>query len=145
MSADVSHVDEQSRPCPYCGRMDELTRGSWIFSPLALRNNPHLVNELYWICWPCDAYTKAKFHQGERSSDIIADVNTRRARMEGHKQFDWLWKTRRMSRNAAYALLRKLTGLNERECHFKKMDADQCQRTIGILRENGLTWDQRNE
>jgi hypothetical protein len=53
----------------------------------------------------------------------LVDRETHEARKAAHDAFDPLWKTGTMTRAEAYAALRRVTGLSEKNCHMAKMSA----------------------
>jgi len=107
------------RPCPDCGKEAALVTGKEVYP-----HRPDLHHKPFWACLPCETW--AGCHPGTTTRmGRLANAKTRRLKMAAHAAFDPIWKSRRMSRGAAYAWLREQTGLSERECHMGWMsDAD---------------------
>jgi hypothetical protein len=103
---------------------------------------------MIWICWPCKAFVgvhKAGTHRWEGGIKIehtgvepmgsLADAETRLARRQAHDAFDWLWKSGRIGRNAAYAWLQGATKLSAQRCHISRMDARQCDLVVRVCQQ----------
>jgi ssDNA-binding Zn-finger/Zn-ribbon topoisomerase 1 len=70
---------------------------------------------------------------------IPADKPTREARMSTHTAFDRLWKTGRMSRKAAYVLMRELMAMTKGEAHIGRFTVAECLRLEERLAEYRLS------
>lgn len=57
----------------------------------------------------------------------------KRWRIAGHKVFDALWLSGRMSRTQAYRWLAEKMRLRAEECHFHKFSVAQCQQAIDFV------------
>jgi hypothetical protein len=64
-----------------------------------------------------------------RHPDVIA------ARERAHAAFDQLWKSGRMTRDAAYAWLCSVMKLPPREAHIGKMHIEQCDKVVRLIQE----------
>lgn len=71
---------------------------------------------------------------GQRALGNVANEVLRLKRMETHQVFDAFWKSRHMSRTAAYKWLSKKMGLPEEKTHIGGFEMDQCQQVIDICR-----------
>jgi hypothetical protein len=65
----------------------------------------------------------------------LVDAATHEARKAAHEAFDPLWKDGHMSRAQAYAELRRVTGLNEKNCHMSRMDKGRAERVIPAVQQ----------
>jgi zinc-finger-containing domain len=65
----------------------------------------------------------------------LVDAATHEARRNAHKAFDPIWKSGRMTRSAAYALLADRLELEPAACHMRQMDAASARRVIEISKE----------
>lgn len=100
--------------CPKCSNPAASTTGKELYPKY-----PATHGKRYFVCWVCD--TRAPRGQSGQPAARMANAHTRRLRQLAHEAFDPLWKTKRMTRNAAYAWLRKALGLSERDCHMSWM------------------------
>lgn len=57
----------------------------------------------------------------------LVDAATHQARSAAHAAFDPIWKSGRVSRSRAYALLARELGIAADGCHFKFMDRAQAE------------------
>ena len=80
-------------------------------------------------------------HLDGRPYGVPADKATRKARIEAHKYFDFLWKPPvegkepRMTRPQAYAWMRKKLKLSEKEAHFAKFTLSQCEECVKAIKQ----------
>ncbi len=58
----------------------------------------------------------------------LVDAETHELRKAAHEAFDPLWQSRKLTRNGAYALLRKRMGMTPEECHMATMGKDDLRR-----------------
>lgn len=80
-------------------------------------------------------------HPDGRPLGIPADKATRKARVEAHRFFDLLWKASegqkpRMTRNQAYAWMRRKMKLSESEAHFSKFTLALCNECVRLIKES---------
>jgi hypothetical protein len=115
----------QEKPkCPYCGAKANLVEGSAIYGP-----GYQYSAGLYWICRPCEAYVGC--HKGTKDPmGSMAKPELRRMRMKAHAAFDVIWKTKRMKRKDAYAMLAHDLGIPFHSCHIAYFDEEQCRKTV---------------
>lgn len=98
--------------CPHCDNDARLVTGAVIYPHL-----PGLHEKLFYSCLPCDAYVGC--HRGTtRPLGRLANTELRIARMTAHAAFDPIWKSRQLSRTAAYRRLAKELRIKEGECHI---------------------------
>lgn len=83
----------------------------------------------------CRAFVETKVGTNVAAKSM-ATPRTRRARRDAHRVFDQLWYPDKDKRKLAYAWLRQVTGLNEKECHIAKFNFFQCQEVIRLVREH---------
>lgn len=65
----------------------------------------------------------------------MTDQAVRNARKSAHTAFDPLWKSKKMSRNAAYVWLATALGLSAKECHMEHFDEEICAKVIELVRQ----------
>lgn len=115
--------------CPYCGAQAELVTGRRIY--------PHrsdLAHKHFYLCEPCHAYVGC--HPGTCTplgTPANADTRTRRALL--HQHFDLLWRTGKLSRKEAYALLRRQMGMTQTQCHIGKFTPEQCATALAFVKK----------
>lgn len=82
-----------------------------------------------YLCKPCNAYVGC--HNNSRKPlGTMANAETREWRKKAHAIFDQLWKTKKMSRDKAYGLLKKQFGL---DVHIGECDIEWCKKIIDYL------------
>jgi hypothetical protein len=64
------------------------------------------------------------------------EIRSDDSRSRAHDAFDPLWRTGKMSRNAAYRWLANELGLSREECHISLFDKDMCQRVINVCQQS---------
>lgn len=112
------------RTCPYC-------RGQVIFTNNAqLYGRPQGSWPYIYLCTNCEAAVGCRFGT-DKPLGRMADRETRIARREAHRAFDWLWQSGRVSRTHAYQWLAKQMGM--RTCHIGRLNVEQCQRVIELV------------
>jgi len=73
--------------------------------------------------------------RGNQPLGLLAKRETREARIEAHRSFDYLWKDNGATRGQAYAWLAKQLGLSKSRCHIGEFDEEQCRRVVEVCRE----------
>lgn len=66
-----------------------------------------------------------------------ANKETKNARIKAHYYFDELWKSRGMSRGAAYRWLADRLQIPVESCHISSFDKKQCEAVIAIFEQGG--------
>lgn len=69
-------------------------------------------------------------HQDGRPLGIPANKETRAARIQAHKAFDRVWKTKTGTRSLAYTVLAQRLNIPVRDCHIGQFTKEQCQAVI---------------
>lgn len=64
----------------------------------------------------------------------MVDRKTHKARTEAHNHFDFLWKSKTLTRTQAYAWLAKSLCISKEECHMKKMDYERAKQVSRLCR-----------
>lgn len=111
--------------CPYC------------FLPAALVDSAEVYGgRSYGMIWLC-RYDQAwvGVHKNSPTNaplGRLANAELRRAKQEAHAAFDPLWKSRRMSRASAYAMLAAALGIDVKDCHIGLFDVETCKRAVEI-------------
>lgn len=59
--------------------------------------------------------------------------DVRVARVNAHEKFDYLWKTKKMSRSVAYRWLAANMGLSKKDAHIRFFTAAQCMRVEDLV------------
>lgn len=122
--------------CPYCDKPAMLVTGLSIYP-----RREDLAGLKFWLCRPCDAYVGCHkkgvwLGPGGQKSDgtlplgRLANAALRRAKSDAHAAFDPLWRSRGMTRAAAYKWLAHKVGMHSSECHIGMMDEAQCKRVV---------------
>lgn len=118
--------------CPYCGKDSALVGGDKVYP-----HRPDLKSKNFYLCEPCGAYVGC--HPGStRALGRLADAKLRSAKMAAHNNFDRLWKSKRISRSAAYGRLSKALGLAPEQTHIGMFDVSQCLRVVELVRAGAL-------
>jgi hypothetical protein len=60
----------------------------------------------------------------------LANEETREARSRAHATFDPIWKSGRMTRTAAYDLLRRILNVPAEQAHISMLDVAQCRTVV---------------
>lgn len=138
-------MDPHKKPvCPYCNQPAALVTGEKV-QP----NRPDLHSLYFWQCEPCgahvgchrkDVYMHIKgvrvVSDGTLPLGRLADAQLRRAKSAAHDAFDWIWRTGRMKRRAAYAWLAQQLGIDPDDCHIGEFDIATCRRVVDIAIKN---------
>lgn len=97
-------------------------------------HRPDLHSKKFWECPSCAAYVGC--HPGTmRALGAPSDAILRAAKIRAHAAFDPLWKTGRMKRGDAYALLADRLGIPRYRCHIGWMDLYTANRVPDVLKE----------
>lgn len=115
--------------CPYCGGDAELTTGYKVY--------PHrldLADLKVWACFPCDAWVGTHKNSPTHAPlGRLANPELRKAKMAAHAAFDPWWKSGRMSRRKAYALLAEKMGIHKDQAHIGMFDVEQCKQVVMLF------------
>lgn len=68
----------------------------------------------------------------------LVDRATHAARIEAHAAFDPLWRTGRMTRSAAYAMLAARMRISRTECHIALFSETQARQVVAIVNGGGV-------
>lgn len=86
---------------------------------------------LVYFCTGCGA--RIGVHAGTKIPlGMIADAETRKARIEAHAAFDELWMSGKVGRFKGYAWLAHKLGIEHAICHIGWMDAELCKQVVEI-------------
>lgn len=122
--------------CPYCDKRSRLVVGSVIYP-----HRPDLFGKKFWHCAACDAYVgchdkdchvrlsdgSKKISDGTLPLGRLANAELRKAKQRAHAAFDPLWRSKQMTRRAAYAWLSHQLGISFENCHIGMFDIDGCR------------------
>jgi len=87
-----------------------------------------------YYCQECGAWVGV--HEGTvRPMGRMANAHLRRWKMKAHAAFDPIWQLKSMQRSRAYLWLSKELGIERKDCHIGKFDADLCQLTVSVCNE----------
>lgn len=129
--------------CPHCDKRARLVTGNVIY--------PHradLFAKKFWQCAPCDAYVGCHengcfvrsaagdkiMSDGTLPMGRLANAALRREKQRAHAAFDPLWRSKRMTRRAAYAWLAGQLGVSLENCHIGMFDADGCRAVVAAVK-----------
>lgn len=125
---------DQSVTCPYCNQPARWVDNAEIYG------KRYGSSYMAWWCQPCDAYVGCHKNT-KRPLGTMADKDTRGARMKAHGAFDPIWKSRELSRSAAYRWLNQQLG---REVHIGEATVEQCNEIVAVCRNFNRTQPERN-
>lgn len=112
--------------CPYCGKMSDKVSGREIYP-----HRPDLYAKVFYQCAPCDAYVGC--HPGtDKPMGRLANAELRRAKLQAHGAFDFIWKSGLKTRGSAYKWLAKQPGIPKEECHIGMFDVATCRKVVEI-------------
>ena len=66
-------------------------------------------------------------------ADAPIPNSTSEWRIAAHDAFDWLWKSKMMSRDAAYRLLSQRMGLPPEQAHIAQFNEEQCRKVLAVV------------
>lgn len=120
--------DSSAVRCDYCNRDAVRVGAEWIYP-----HRPDLRGKWFWLCQPCRAYVGC--HPGTTNPlGRLANAELRRAKQSVHRVLDPLWKSKKMRRSEAYALLAKGLNIAQQNCHVGMFDVHTCQAAVEVLR-----------
>jgi len=120
--------------CPYCKKQAEYVRGDRLYS-----GRGSWDNKFFWACFDCRAWVgchtrSRKYHrEGDEPLGRLANFDLRRAKMQAHMAFDFMWKSGKMKRKEAYRWLSGQLGIEFRDCHIGMFDLDMCNKVVDIM------------
>lgn len=117
--------------CPFCGKPAQWVPNERIYG------KRYGKSYMAWWCPPCDAYVGCH-ENSKRPKGTMANAETRLWRQRAHDAFDPLWKSGRMTRDAAYRLLTQRLGRAE-QVHIGESDAETCKAIIEMLTKEEAT------
>jgi hypothetical protein len=117
---------ENQMKCPYCNHDAELVTGAVIYPRL-----PWLHEKLFYSCLPCNAYVGC-YDGTVRPLGRLANAELRAAKMAAHAAFDPIWKSRQLTRTAAYRWLARELRIEITDCHIGMFDVDTCKQVVEI-------------
>ncbi len=111
--------------CPVCGAMAVLRPAAEIY------RDPYRSDQLY----VCSNYPKCRCYVGTHPGTNIplgtlADGDLRNLRIQAHRKFDSVWRSRIMSRESAYCWMADLFGIPLREAHIGLFGEYRCRELI---------------
>lgn len=123
-----------SEICRYCGGVIRLVPAEKVYQAATER----LKQQSQWIyqCQNCNARVGCH-RDSKRPLGNVANEVLRLKRMETHQIFDAFWRSRGMSRTAAYRWLAKQMKLPAELAHIGGFEMEQCQRLISLCHHTG--------
>jgi zinc-finger-containing domain len=114
--------------CQYCNKETNLVTGKEIYS-----HRPDLAGKKFYICKPCKAYVGCHSNT-ENPLGTVANYSLRKLRNEAHAIFDPIWRSKTLSRSAAYVWMRDKLGLSVDDCHIAMFNPGQCKQLIEAVK-----------
>jgi len=121
VTVDGRAMDDYELSCPDCG------------DSMALMKERNFVG---YKCRSRDCRGSHAAHPDGRPVGTPADARTRKARALAHDAFDRIWRTKRMTRDLAYAWMRQELSLSKEECHIGSFDGPTCKKLVQTVRES---------
>lgn len=88
---------------------------------------------MIYYCQDCNAWVGV--HNGtDKQLGVLANAELREWKKRAHSFFDKLWKTRTMSRGAAYMWLAKQMGKTPDETHIGMFTVADCKMVVEIMK-----------
>lgn len=116
----------QKVKCPYCGKDAEYIDSKDYYS------NGVSYGMMY-ICWGCDA--RVGVHRNtDKPKGTLAKRELLKLRIECHRLFDPLWKSKKMTRSEAYKYLEENTSVK----HIGETTIEEANRVIKFLSISSL-------
>ncbi len=110
----------QEVTCQYCGDIAEFVDSSYVYGK---------SYGMMYLCRPCNAYVGV--HKGsDKPLGCLANAELREWKKRAHAMFDPIWKSRKMSRGAAYQWLAQQMGKTPSETHIGMFSVSECKRVI---------------
>jgi len=86
-----------------------------------------------YYCLRCGNYVGVH-KETDKPLGLIADEQTRKARIYAHEIFDNLFKSKLMTRHNSYKILQAIMDMSQDEAHISRFDKEQCGELINRLR-----------
>lgn len=117
--------------CPYCSKEAVYVDSVEVYGK---------SYGMIYLCRPCKAWVGV--HKGtNKPLGRLADDKLRKAKIEAHFYFDYLWKkkmkqgfSKNIARPEAYKWLAKQLGIEAKKCHIGMFDVDKCNEVINICK-----------
>lgn len=125
------NADPNNVKCPYCEGKGKLESNSIIYGK-------EYGNGKVYVCenFPeCDSYVGAYNDKKNTPKGTLADTDLREWRKKAHSYFDEIWKKGKMSRSAAYKLMKEKMNLQEWDAHIGLFNMEKCEQIIEISKK----------
>lgn len=112
--------------CDYCGKDAILVTGKDLYP-----HRPDLYGVRAWQCKPCKASVGC--HKNSKKNaplGRLANSELKKLKMDAHAAFDPLWKSGKMRRKEAYALLANKLSIEINKCHIGMFNEEMCRRVV---------------
>jgi len=118
------------RICPYCAEPSVFVDSKRIYG---------VSHGMIYLCIPCNAYVGVH-KNSKKALGRLADKELRSWKMKAHKNFDKLWRSKKMSRKVAYKWFSEKMGIDPEFAHIGMLDVDQCIKLVFLCQEEMKTW-----
>ncbi|SDF77845.1 zinc-finger-containing protein [Sporomusa acidovorans] len=109
--------------CQYCGKPAQFVDSSRVY-----RKSYGMI----YYCKPCNAWVGV--HEGTKKPlGVLANAELRRWKKKAHFYFDRLWKSKLMSRKAAYKWLSGQLHKPVAQTHIGMFDVSDCKRVVEVV------------
>lgn len=127
---DNQRLIYRGKICPYCNLPSEYV------SSLEVYNTDY---GMIYLCRPCNAYVGC--HAGtDKALGRLANSVLRKWKIEAHKHFDFIWKSKRMRRGEAYKWLSKQIEVPLEYTHIGMLSEETlkkvCDVSIKFMHQN---------
>lgn len=114
--------------CPYCNIRAKKVGGEVVYP-----RRPDLHHYKFYLCKKCGARVGINKVTG-KPLGTLANHELRVSRMNAHKNFDKLWKSKKYSRTEAYEYLASAMNISTDKCHIGMFDINQCDEVVRITK-----------
>ena len=109
--------------CPYCKK-----KPLWVPNEI-IYGKRYGKSYMCYYCIACDAYVGCH-NNTQKPLGTMANKELRKYRMATHRVFDSLWKSKNITRDAAYKILNKHFN---KEMHIGESDIETCKEIIKFI------------
>ena len=108
--------------CQYCGKLAEFVDSREIYGK---------SYGMIYLCRKCNAYVGV--HKNTKTPlGILANAELREWKKRAHFYFDWIWKSKTLTRDDAYKWLSEKMNKNRANTHIGMFDVDDCKKVIKL-------------
>lgn len=119
---------EVPKQCPFCN-------GDVVFTSNKELYGKEYGNGKCYLCRNCKASVGT--HNGtKRPLGVMANKEMKVLKKACHDLFDYVWKSRKLSRGRAYSILADQLDISQKDCHFGYFQIDMLIKSITILSDS---------